>query len=99
MHIEKNICDSIVGTLLNLDGKTKDTIKYRFDMELMGIRRELHATLAGDGKYIVHPACYTMSSHQRKAFCEFLTQIKVPDGYSAKVSHYVNVHTYLVHTN
>nr|AAQ56343.1 putative transposon protein [Oryza sativa Japonica Group] len=31
-----------------------------------------------------------MSSHQRKAFCEFLTHIKVPDGYSAKISHYVD---------
>ena len=24
MHIEKNICDSIIGTLLNIEGKTKD---------------------------------------------------------------------------
>ncbi|KAJ8635174.1 hypothetical protein MRB53_009441 [Persea americana] len=27
MHIEKNICDSIVGTLLNIEGKTKDILK------------------------------------------------------------------------
>ena len=27
MHIEKNICDNILGTMLGLDGKTKDTIK------------------------------------------------------------------------
>ncbi|XXG72498.1 hypothetical protein AAC387_Pa07g1577 [Persea americana] len=26
MHIEKNICDSIVGTMLNIEGKTKDTL-------------------------------------------------------------------------
>ena len=26
MHIEKNICDSIIGTLLNIEGKTKDTL-------------------------------------------------------------------------
>ena len=25
MHIEKNICDSILGTLMNIPGKTKDT--------------------------------------------------------------------------
>ena len=24
MHIEKNVCDSIIGTLLNIEGKTKD---------------------------------------------------------------------------
>ena len=27
MHIEKNICDSIIGTLLNIEGKTKDMLK------------------------------------------------------------------------
>ena len=26
MHIEKNICDSIIGTLLNILGKTKDSL-------------------------------------------------------------------------
>ena len=27
MHIEKNICDNLVGTLLSIDGKNKDTDK------------------------------------------------------------------------
>ena len=35
MHIEKNICDSIIGTLLNIEGKTQDTIKARKDLEKM----------------------------------------------------------------
>lgn len=29
MHIEKNICDNLLGTLLNLDGKTKDNENAR----------------------------------------------------------------------
>ena len=36
MHIEKNVCDSIVGTLLNISGKTKDEIKAIKDMDDMG---------------------------------------------------------------
>lgn len=32
MHIEKNICDSIIGILLNIEGKTKNTIKARKDI-------------------------------------------------------------------
>lgn len=90
MHIEKNVCDSIVGTLLNLDGKKKDNIKSRFDLELMKIRPELHAPPTGDGKFLFHPACYTMTLAEKKAFCEFLREIKVPDGYSSKISHYVD---------
>ena len=27
MHIEKNICDNIVDALLDIEGKTKDTLK------------------------------------------------------------------------
>ena len=27
MHIEKNVCDNVLGTLLNLEGKSKDTDK------------------------------------------------------------------------
>ena len=29
MHVEKNVCDSIIGTLLNIKGKTKDGINAR----------------------------------------------------------------------
>ena len=29
MHIEKNVVDNIIGTLLNLNGKTKDNLKAR----------------------------------------------------------------------
>ncbi|XP_062102062.1 uncharacterized protein LOC133810687 [Humulus lupulus] len=31
MHIEKNICDSVVGTIFSIDGKSKDTEKARLD--------------------------------------------------------------------
>ncbi|PRQ40943.1 hypothetical protein RchiOBHm_Chr4g0441621 [Rosa chinensis] len=42
MHIEKNICDSILGTLLNLKGKSKDGLMSRKDLEAMQIRQDLH---------------------------------------------------------
>jgi len=32
MHIEKNVCDSLIGTLLNINGKTKDGINARLDL-------------------------------------------------------------------
>ena len=39
MHVEKNVCDSLIGTLLNILGKTKDSKTSRLDMEKMGIRK------------------------------------------------------------
>ena len=41
MHIENNVCDSIIATLLNILGKTKNRIKARKDLIEMGIRKQL----------------------------------------------------------
>ncbi|CAL2225479.1 unnamed protein product [Prunus armeniaca] len=41
MHVEKNVFDTLVGTIQDIKGKTKDTIKARLDLERMGIRRGL----------------------------------------------------------
>ena len=32
MHIEKNTCESLLGTLLEIAGKTKDTEKAQLDL-------------------------------------------------------------------
>jgi hypothetical protein len=37
MHIEKNICESIIGMLLHIDGKSKDSEKAWLDMQHLGI--------------------------------------------------------------
>ncbi|CAN1757493.1 hypothetical protein LINPERHAP1_LOCUS6538 [Linum perenne] len=42
MHIEKNVCDNILWTLLNVTGRSKDSVKSRLDMQLLKIRDELH---------------------------------------------------------
>ncbi|XP_039140530.1 uncharacterized protein LOC120277753 [Dioscorea cayenensis subsp. rotundata] len=89
MHIEKNVCDNIIGTLLNIESKTKDTINSRFDLEDMGIRPELHATTTSDGRYMFRPACYTLSKDEKRSFCQFLNDLKVPDGYSSNISRCV----------
>jgi len=33
MHIEKNICDNILGTLLDIPGKNKDSLNARLDLK------------------------------------------------------------------
>jgi hypothetical protein len=37
MHVEKNVCESLLGTLLNMDGKTRDHGLGRVDLKKMGI--------------------------------------------------------------
>ena len=65
MHIEKNICDSIVGTLLSIDGKSKDNMNSRLDLQAMGIRDQLH--LIERGNMVIFPtACYSLTSNEKK---------------------------------
>ena len=41
MHIEKNVCDAVLGTLMNIPGKTKDVKAGRDWLKRQGLRPEL----------------------------------------------------------
>ncbi|PRQ34071.1 hypothetical protein RchiOBHm_Chr5g0064781 [Rosa chinensis] len=66
MHIEKNICESIIGTMLH-SGKSKDGISARKDLEDMGIRKDLHPQQHGSRLYLP-PAPHTFSRSEKKDF-------------------------------
>ncbi|XP_071687306.1 uncharacterized protein [Rutidosis leptorrhynchoides] len=91
MHIEKNVCDSVIGTLMNLDGKTKDHINGRYDLEEMGIRKKLHPEVLENNKVYLPPACFSMNKKEKDRFCRMLKAVKVPDGYSANISRCVQL--------
>ncbi|XP_049406217.1 uncharacterized protein LOC125869837 [Solanum stenotomum] len=65
MHIEKNICDNILGTILDIKGKTKDTLSTQLDLQEMNIRKELHPIQNGD-EYELPAASYTLSVEEKK---------------------------------
>lgn len=48
MHIEKNVFDNIMNTILNRLEKTKNNLKSRLDVADICVRSELHIT--SDGK-------------------------------------------------
>ena len=86
MHIEKNVCDNLLGTLLNIDGKTKDNMKARLDLKELNIRQELHPKMLANDRIYLPPACYTMSAREKDYFLIILKNIKVPDGYASNIS-------------
>ncbi|XP_071741130.1 uncharacterized protein [Rutidosis leptorrhynchoides] len=86
MHTEKNVCDSLIGTLMNIDGKTKDHLKGRRDLEEMGIRNELHPQPLSNDKVYLPPACFLMDKKEKETFCNVLKGVKVLDGYAASIS-------------
>ena len=79
MHIEKNVCESLIGTLLNIQGKTKDGLNTRLDLMEMGLRSELAPRFEQKQTYLP-PACYTLSRIEKKIFCQTLANLKVLEG-------------------
>ena len=90
MHIEKNVCESIIGTLLNIAGKTKDGLNSRLDLVEMGLRSELAPRFESKRTYLP-PACYTLSTMEKKVFCQTLSQLKVPYGYCSNLRNLVSM--------
>lgn len=83
--LKKNICEYILGTLLGIPGKSKDSINARLDLEDMSIRKSLHLKRDGDSYSIPH-APYMMDKNQKKTFYEFLKNVKFPDGYASNLT-------------
>ena len=90
MHIEKNVCDSIIGTLLHILEKTKDGLKVRIDMENESIRPKLWPKYNIDEKRAYFPrVCYTLSKEDKMVLCECLYNIKLPTRYSLNMKRLV----------
>ncbi|CAM8932792.1 unnamed protein product [Rhodiola kirilowii] len=93
MHIEKNVFDNIIGTILGLQGKTKDDIKAREGLEKQGIRKELWWKKKGptSKKDKVSQAPYTVLPNERAEIFEFIKDAKYPYGYAGSLKNKINL--------
>ncbi len=73
MHIEKNVCDSLIGLLLDIKFKTKDGENVRKDMVLMGIRESLAPQLIAANRIYLPHACYNTSLAGKKTYLPMFT--------------------------
>jgi hypothetical protein len=89
MHVEKNVCESLVGTLLNTNRKTRDHGRARADLKKMGIRQELLLDDFVKGTELP-TSCITLSKNE-KEFCGLLKNVKVPSGYLMNVSRLISL--------
>ncbi|XP_074354744.1 uncharacterized protein LOC141693509 [Apium graveolens] len=92
MHIEKNICEALTGTLLNIPGKTKDRESVRIDMAEMGIRMELRPKNSGK-KEKLPMASWNLLHKEKKIVCSSLIGMKLPDGFCSNLKGIVSMDT------
>ena len=91
MHITKNVCESLLGTLFDMPEKSKDGLRARQDLKDIGIRGELQpASSSGDkdktkSSNYCPPAWFTLDQAELAQVFKCLDGIKVTSGYSGLV--------------
>jgi len=94
MHIEKNFFDNIFNTVMDVKGKTKDNVKARRDLSIHCDRPDLELKDHGNGKVVKPKAAYTLTKEQRKLVCEWVNNLRLPDGYGSNLSKCVDMKEY-----
>ncbi|XP_050387117.1 uncharacterized protein LOC126803351 [Argentina anserina] len=90
MHIEKNFLEILLGTLLGIDGKNKDTLKARADLEWLKIKPNLHPVRKGTKTYLP-PASFTLTKAEKILICQVLASFRPSDSYSSNIANCIKV--------
>ncbi|XP_074336237.1 uncharacterized protein LOC141673392 [Apium graveolens] len=88
MHVEKNVCDNIIETLLHMKFKSKDSLASRLDLVDMGIRPDL-APEVGEKRTYLPPAPYTLSRKEKQTISTSLYGMKLPYGHASNIRNCV----------
>ncbi|XP_074324039.1 uncharacterized protein LOC141660961 [Apium graveolens] len=89
MHIEKNVCDNLLGTLLNMR-KSKDSEAAHRDMIDMGVRHDL-APQVGEKKTYLPPSPFTLSKVEKKKVLNSFLSMKLPSGHGSNIKNCVSM--------
>jgi len=91
MHIEKNFCDNIINTVMDVPGKIKDDVKARLDMTEMCDQSELNLRHGVNRRTLKPKAFYALSLDKRKGVCEWAQQLTMPDAHCSYIANYVDM--------
>jgi hypothetical protein len=78
MHIEKNVMDKILGTILNIKGKKKNDLAAHTNLQEMGLRPKLHLYIGDDSKIYMAAAGHIMSNEEKTNFLKVIRNLRVP---------------------
>jgi hypothetical protein len=91
MHITKGVFESIIGLLLDIPGRMKDGLNAHKDLQVLGIRDELHPQERLNGQVYLPTASYTLTNEEKGAICKCLRGIRVPTGFSTNIKNLVSM--------
>ncbi|XP_021729830.1 uncharacterized protein LOC110696802 [Chenopodium quinoa] len=91
MHIEKNFFDQLIHTIMDVKKQTCDTPSARNDIAKYCKRPQLHLQEDGRGKEYMPKAPFALDKAQRKVLCDWVKQLRFPDGYASNLSRCVDL--------
>jgi hypothetical protein len=91
MYVTKGVFESTISLLLDIPGKTKDGLNAHKDLQVLGIREELHPQKRPNGKVYLPPASYNLTNEEKRAICKRLRGIRVPTGFSTNIKNLVSM--------
>ena len=80
MHVQKNVFESLIATLMD-SGKSKDGLKAQKDMVQLNVMPQLHPVPKANGKYTLPMACFNLTLDEKRAICTFLRGSKSQLGF------------------
>ena len=88
MHVEKNVCESILGTLLKIKGQRKDGDGSRLDM--LADQAKCKSEAEDDDKFIKARQSYNFSAKEATKFFTYSLSVKTNSSYSANIRSLVD---------
>ena len=83
MHIEKKFLWEHIQYCYESDGKNK--------RQWEGKRKDLELKVQDNGKILKPKANYTLTPDEAKSVCQWIKELKMPDGYSSNLARFANV--------
>ena len=85
MHITKNVCESLLGTLFNMPDRTEDDDEPE-EEDTQGHKRKR----VKQHEWYCPPSCFTLSPNELDRVFQCLLGVRVPNGYSGLISRYLD---------
>ena len=97
MHIEKNNFDNLFNTIMDVNGKTKDNVKAKLDLPEHCGQPELYLQESANNKLLKPKASYSFTMEHKRKICEWVENLKMPDGYVSNLEKRVDMEREILH--
>jgi hypothetical protein len=90
MHIEKNVFENILNTVMDVKGKTKDNIKARLDVTLFCNRKNMEL-VCNESRVAKPRASFMLEKNAQLLVYKWLNSLRFLDGHASNISRLVNM--------